>query len=161
MGWSSYLRTTTRRGNGKWSIKKSPLFWGDFRRRYLPYHTCIATLHPCIRCTWDIGTCELCVHIVDSPAILAKTDRNSIIFRRFLTLAWEYHSFSCDRHFMNESLFTKCIDDTVEGGEVHTTISFSYKSFLQIRKSHTSRFLELFHKTTTREGNTSFWHRDS
>lgn len=82
--------------------------------------------------------------IVDSTAILTKTQHDRIITRRMITLTREYNPLSSDRHLMHESLITKCIDDTIERREIHTVVSFPDKRLLHLRECDASTFSELF-----------------
>ena len=108
----------------------------------------------CIGDTRDIWACELGMGVIDSTTILTEADRDSIILLRMITLAWEYYTFSCDRHLVDESFIAESINDTVERREVHTVVSFANELFLEIREGDASEFPELFDEALAREGNT-------
>jgi hypothetical protein len=61
--------------------------------------------------------------IVYGTTVLTESDRNSIILCPIFTLTREYETLSRDREFMDESLVLECIDDTVEGSEIHPRLS--------------------------------------
>ncbi len=81
--------------------------------------------------------------IIDCSAILTKTQHDRIITRRMITLTGEYDPFSSDRHLMDESLITKCIDDTIERREIHPIVSLSDERLLHLGECDASGFTEL------------------
>ncbi len=56
---------------------------------------------------------------------------------------------------MDESLCLKCIDDAVEGSEIHTTISLSDEFFLEIREGDFLASSEGFDEPFSLFGDTS------
>jgi hypothetical protein len=95
--------------------------------------------------------------IVDRTTVFTEAHGDTIFFSWIFTLTREYDPFSGDRHLMDESLVTKCIDDTVESREVHTI--FMCESRLQIREGDARILGEDFDEATTLEGYTGFCHR--
>lgn len=81
--------------------------------------------------------------IIDRSTILTEAQTDSVICMGSLALAWEYHSFTCDRHLMDESLITKCIDDTIERREIHPIVSLSDERLLHLGECDASGFTEL------------------
>lgn len=90
--------------------------------------------------------------VIYGSTVITEAYSHGIVTMGIFTLTWKYHSLSCYRHFVDESLTRKCIDDTVECGEIH--MSTRDERLLQIRKSDTRRLLELFDEATTRHGDT-------
>ena len=82
--------------------------------------------------------------IIDSAAILTKTQHDRIITRRMITLTREYNPLSSNCHLVDESLITKCIDDTIERREIHTVVSLSDKRLFHLRECDTGGLSELF-----------------
>jgi hypothetical protein len=125
----------------------------------LSYYTRIATFHTSESITREIWSRELRMDIIDRTTVLTEADRDSISVSGILTLTWEYDTLSCDRHLMDESLITKCIDDTIERREIH--MSTRDERFFEIRKSHTRRLLEFLYEAATRHGDTRSRHMGS
>lgn len=61
--------------------------------------------------------------IIYSTTVLTEGDRDSIVLCPIFTLTWEYETLSGDRELMDKSLIFECIDDTVEGSEIHPRLS--------------------------------------
>ena len=109
--------------------------------------------------TGDIWTCELGVGIMDGATILTEADRDGIISLCMITLAGEYHSFSGDRHLVNESLISEGIDDTIERCEIHPVVSLANKLFLQICEGDAGGLPEFFDETFARQSDARDSHR--
>lgn len=123
-------------------------------------NTGIARLHMCIRDTRNIWTRELGMDIVDSTTILAEANSDSVIFFCVIALARENHTLSSNRHLMDESLITKCIDDTIERRKIHSWLSFLSDEFLlQIGEGDTRRLTEKFDEAFARFCDTSDRHK--
>jgi hypothetical protein len=61
--------------------------------------------------------------IIYSSTVFTEGDRDSIIRCSIFTLTREYEALSRDRELMDESLVLECIDDTIEGSEIHPRLS--------------------------------------
>jgi hypothetical protein len=95
--------------------------------------------------------------IVDGSTVLTEADRDRIIWSTIGTLTGEYESLSCDRSLVDQSLSLECIDDTIEGGEIHPGFSFFPDEFLsEVREGDTAPLSEEFDKSFSGFGDTRF-----
>ena len=123
-------------------------------------NTSVARLHVCVRDARDIRACELGMNIIDGTTVLAETDRDSVIFLSMIALARENHTFTSNRHLMDESLITECINDAIERREIHSWLSFFSDEFLlQIGEGDTWRLTEKFDEAFARFCDTSDRHK--
>jgi hypothetical protein len=99
--------------------------------------------------------------IIDSTTVLTEGDRDSIGWCCLSTLAREYETFSSDSHLMDEPLSLECIDDTIEGCEIHTAISLPNELALEVGEGDTRALAESFDEPLALFCNTSIRHDDS
>jgi len=74
---------------------------------------------------------ELGVLVVDRATVFTKSNRDRIMIRGMVGFARKDDTFSRDIELMHESLITECLDDTIEGREIHTMLSLSYEVFFE------------------------------
>lgn len=114
-------------------------------------NTRITRLHMRIGDARNIWTCELGMDVIDGTTILTKTNRDSIIFLSMIALTRENHAFPSNRHLMDETLVTKCIDNTIKRRKIHSRLSFfPYKSILEVSEGDTWRLTEDFDEAFAR-----------
>ena len=88
--------------------------------------------------------------IIYGSAVFTETDRDSVIDSSISTLTGEYESLSSDRGLMDESLSLECIDDTVEGCEIHPGLSlFPDEIPFEIGEGDTTPLREEFDESLT------------
>lgn len=122
-------------------------------------HTGITVFHASKGLTWNIRVREFWMYIIDGTTIFTETYRNRIIWSGALTLTRENNTLSGNTHFMDKSLVTKCIHDTVERCEIHPRMSFATNEFVfEIWECNTICLPKCFYKSFSRFCNTRFCH---
>jgi hypothetical protein len=59
---------------------------------------------------------------------------------------------------MDESLILECVDDAIEGSEIHTTVSLSDEFFLEVGEGDAWTLTESFDEPFSLFCDTSVWH---
>ena len=86
--------------------------------------------------------------IIYSTAVFTKCDSDCIMWSSIATLTWKDEPLSSNRHLVDESLCLECVDDTIEGREVHPGFSlFPDERFFEVRESDTRVRSEEFYKS--------------
>lgn len=138
-----------------WRHKKSHQGVGQL----LSDDTCLTALYPCIGLTHRVWWWEASMLIIYSTTVLTESDRDRIVWSRFTTLTWEDESLSCDRHLMDQSLWLKRIDNTIESREIHATVSLSDEFFFEVGEGDTWTLSKYFDKSFSLFGDARFRHK--
>ena len=97
--------------------------------------------------------------VIDGSTVFAECDSDSIVWCSVGTLAWKNNPFSCDCHLMDESLCLECIDDAIEGREIHAWLSFfSDESIFEFGECDTRTTSEHLDKSLALFGDSIFRH---